>query len=776
MKKLSKKIIALLLVVAMLVPTGALSFTTSAAGGYDVKIEMDLNDLESKWSVASIVMIDAPIILTAYDNNGNQIAKTSASNTANNVTWENIDYPSTIEFNFEYLEEGAFTWPLDDLGGIPSIPVTVYIKAHGASNYTKVQSFTINSSNIDSVYSGALDLADDLGMLPMYGGITVDAFMATYEAKIGKVHLTTEIYPAGYDFKEDSYNFENGTTTISEKYFTTLFGTEQGKLLYKKKKNAGGVCFGMAYTTAAFYEGIPSCDYVRGLSTKSNISIGNKTMSVYDYIVYSYIYQFSSSTRAMVRPQSCTISGSEIYETIKNCISNNVLVPITMWYCKEKKDGFEVTAGHAVLAVGIEGNTVLVDDPNNKEDYEYIEFDSDGEWTFSGRKNTNSENSLMIYSLDVQRPYQLLSSGTTTTVHSDLIDSNDVSSGMITETYVEGMEKLDTDKLLMFVDSTSYKVSNENLIEVYDDIGTTQTSESDPENLYWICDDKTVTISEIDGDNNEIIVAGNDVSIGVKTQDKSDVTITVNEETNDISAKIVGTKGNEYEINFETTDASENDVIITLQGAANSENISATQTDTGISVTGISDGTVTLSKDDKIIETQEFDNAVGEIEITYDIEGESDEVELDYHKHSYTSETTKTATCSVAGEITFTCSCNDTYTETVEINRDNHIGETEIRNAAEATCTKKGYSGDTYCVDCQQKISAGAETDPLGHSDLNSDNLCDACGEAVNEPAPCTCMCHSDAFSRFIHTILCFFYKLFGMNQYQFCACGKAHW
>lgn len=40
----------------------------------------------------------------------------------------------------------------------------------------------------------------------------------------------------------------------------------------------------------------------------------------------------------------------------------------------------------------------------------------------------------------------------------------------------------------------------------------------------------------------------------------------------------------------------------------------------------------------------------------------------------------------------------------------------------------------------------------------------------------CSCDCHSNAFMQFIHKILCFFYKLFGMKQYQYCACGKAHW
>lgn len=32
---------------------------------------------------------------------------------------------------------------------------------------------------------------------------------------------------------------------------------------------------------------------------------------------------------------------------------------------------------------------------------------------------------------------------------------------------------------------------------------------------------------------------------------------------------------------------------------------------------------------------------------------------------------------------------------------------TEIRNQREATCKEKGYTGDTYCKDCGEKLAAG---------------------------------------------------------------------
>ena len=40
---------------------------------------------------------------------------------------------------------------------------------------------------------------------------------------------------------------------------------------------------------------------------------------------------------------------------------------------------------------------------------------------------------------------------------------------------------------------------------------------------------------------------------------------------------------------------------------------------------------------------------------------------------------------------------------------------TEIRNAKDATCTEGGYTGDTYCTDCNEKISDGEIIPALGH-------------------------------------------------------------
>ena len=48
-------------------------------------------------------------------------------------------------------------------------------------------------------------------------------------------------------------------------------------------------------------------------------------------------------------------------------------------------------------------------------------------------------------------------------------------------------------------------------------------------------------------------------------------------------------------------------------------------------------------------------------------------------------------------------------------NPNNHTGNEEIRGAAEATCTTAGYTGDTYCKDCDALLSSGTVMPATGH-------------------------------------------------------------
>lgn len=66
--------------------------------------------------------------------------------------------------------------------------------------------------------------------------------------------------------------------------------------------------------------------------------------------------------------------------------------------------------------------------------------------------------------------------------------------------------------------------------------------------------------------------------------------------------------------------------------------------------------------------------------------------------------------CSICGEK------SDEIFESGEFNGNNHIRGTYIKDQKEATCFEEGYTGDTYCSDCNAKIASGTVIDKNAHN------------------------------------------------------------
>ena len=81
------------------------------------------------------------------------------------------------------------------------------------------------------------------------------------------------------------------------------------------------------------------------------------------------------------------------------------------------------------------------------------------------------------------------------------------------------------------------------------------------------------------------------------------------------------------------------------------------------------------------------------------------------HTHQYTEEITKAPTCAEEGEKTFTCSCNDSSTESIE--KLPHTEET--LSAVAPTCTDKGLTEGKKCSACDKVLVAQEEIAELGH-------------------------------------------------------------
>lgn len=79
--------------------------------------------------------------------------------------------------------------------------------------------------------------------------------------------------------------------------------------------------------------------------------------------------------------------------------------------------------------------------------------------------------------------------------------------------------------------------------------------------------------------------------------------------------------------------------------------------------------------------------------------------------------------------------CHSAYGER---NATNHVGGTEIRGAKSQNCTEDGYTGDTYCKGCGEKLSSGTVINADGHrggmASCTDQAECEICHEKYGEP------------------------------------------
>jgi len=516
---------------------------------------------------------------------------------------------------------------------------TCYVNSYGFPNYYWGVDLTnygvrpaIKISNLGSITNNTATYAPD----------SSEPATASSNSKSD----TSRHFPRGYKFEEDSYNFSNYGDTISKKYFTTFYGAEKGKLLYKKYHKQGGLCFGMAYTTAAIYNGYPSCSKISTLDKglfkykycenirdilnekvrrvvdptmrktviSSKLPIGENVIGIEDYIKYAFVYQFSK-----------TVSDTSVW-----CDNANVILDLAKQYTDENKIGLTIgitekdkgMGGHRVLVVGYEGNDILVDDPNKTSGWNRITVNPDGSWTFG---NADNNSYYIRYNVDYQRPFELLKSGKTETADEEFLDNT-----AARETYVEDIDTLDKESKLLAVDSDSYDLDEKKFSAVYLESGDGQSV-----NAYWT-DKTTASIKNINGGNRAVEFAGNGYIISAIVADSSDVDMTLNK--NKFKTQVNSKKGSECTISVDACreDDSNNDISkkIEIVGTATDGEVTVERINKGIRVLGIENGTVNYYIDDNMVSTEKTDGNGDFFDIKYDAQGEDDTLQIKKVKFS----------------------------------------------------------------------------------------------------------------------------------------------
>ena len=105
------------------------------------------------------------------------------------------------------------------------------------------------------------------------------------------------------------------------------------------------------------------------------------------------------------------------------------------------------------------------------------------------------------------------------------------------------------------------------------------------------------------------------------------------------------------------------------------------------------------------------------VETTSEEPGTGDTAPEDGHKHSYTSEVTREATCTTAGKETYTCSCGDSYTEKIPATGHTWQIAQQVNNSYDETgaLITEGYT--IYeCSDCGEQYKSTDGKPPAGSS------------------------------------------------------------
>lgn len=150
------------------------------------------------------------------------------------------------------------------------------------------------------------------------------------------------------------------------------------------------------------------------------------------------------------------------------------------------------------------------------------------------------------------------------------------------------------------------------------------------------------------------------------------------------------------------------------------------------------------------------------------------------------------ATCNTKAVYYKSCSVcgvrsDDLFFEYGAFDSNNHVGETYVKDQKAATCCEEGYTGDTYCKDCNAKIADGKTVSKLPHK-LNKveakaptheaeGNIeyfkCSACGKLFRDANATAEITLKDTVIAKIEHDYGDTYRFDAENHWKECDCGK---
>lgn len=442
-----------------------------------------------------------------------------------------------------------------------------------------------------------------------------------------------KILPGWYSYEKDSFNFTN-YSDISPKgdILKLLFENAPARLIqYADEHGTGGYCYGCCITAAGLLNDLPEIGCVDKPDPETNervpaknlcdinnptadridnkpeinensslIRIGKRSFTIEDYIELIHFSQYSADI--LKEEYSTTQDTKLVLDRVRTALENDeIKVPIIYTYPPElKKDGRIEWPGHIVLAVGLVGNTILVDDSNHST-LSRFEMTENGGWKYYD--NLTTDNPATTSTTGVMRTTTDLSTGYEFLMHHDtkLTTDDDLSYKEMTgappdeSTFfnpddpnavnpVSGRQssaKLSASDILVHAEKGTVSFEGGAVIPFGPVLGVedAETGSSvplnmNPSGLYWATDAATVTVtgfnttdgssnsgnvssgttdgssSDSSYDLNTVEIAGDNTLIKVRAADDASVTSTIFDDT--INTVIDTAAGNPAEITVTT--------------------------------------------------------------------------------------------------------------------------------------------------------------------------------------------------------------------------------
>lgn len=623
MKKISKRVLAVVLILAILLPTGMFGVTSTA----QTNIPSDAVEFNGHYYKVYYISLTWTQAKEYCENLGGHLATITSQ--------EEQSFLETQTENINcryYWLGGTDSEKEDEWKWITGEPFT-YENFDHTDTYGEYEDYVMLCSHNKLWYQVHDDeIIRDSVVSDRY------RFICEWES--------SEQFPSGYNFETDRWKFENINETIDRRYFYDMFGSgEKGNEVYDWMENGEthGHCFGMAVSTTATLMNCPYVtDYISWTSIPyqklSSVNKGTTNLdlniSAKDYIKYCHIYQGSSAIAAQ-RDSSSHQGIQNVYSAVANAARNNTAttgIAIDIWggyspYSTEH-------AGHTIYAIGVDGNDILVNDSNDPGNINRIHMNDDS-WNYScaGWTWDSSNGSTIDYVDDVITPYLNLRYKVPVKAK-----SNNIEQAVVNDSYTEYEEingttdhfsttikPVDTDKLLVVAETDSFDFTQSE--DMYAVSLTEGISTSRENQLYWLNSGNEINAVNTSDDESTLKLVGNDLKITADLPAEAAATMTISDETPG-NAEFTVNAGDELSVSFLTHDEDNNAVETTISGTASGDTVTAYEVEDGIEVEGLNDITVTLETADGTDETT-AKAADGE-KITITVDDENNTVSTDW--------------------------------------------------------------------------------------------------------------------------------------------------